>query len=130
MKGDASHTGCVFYAEKGKQMASNSVMIHKLQQAINEKGQRILYSTSQFYSKDQNRPVTVYYIKQSVYDDETGKSKNVELFKSTSQIQIVLFLRDIWFEINGWEIPTDNEQWNKIKAKMQENKKDEKEKKE
>ena len=105
-------------------------MIHKLQQAINEKGQRILYSTSQFYSKDQNRPVTVYYIKQSVYDDETGKSKNVELFKSTSQIQIVLFLRDIWFEINGWEIPTDNEQWNKIKAKMQENKKDEKEKKE
>ena len=59
----------------------------------------------------------MYLVKQAVFDDETGKHKNVELFKSTSQIQIVLFLRDFWFEINGWEIPTDNEQWNAIKEK-------------
>lgn len=96
-------------------MASNSVMIHRLQQAINNKGYKILYSTSQFYSDKQNRPVTMYHIKQALYDEKTDKNKNIELYKSTSQIQIVLFLRDFWYEINGMEIPTDNEQWNAIK---------------
>lgn len=98
-------------------MASCSVNIHKLQNAINQKGYKILYNTTQFYSNKQDRPITMYLVKQAVFDDETGKHKNVELFKSTSQIQIVLFLRDFWFEINGWEIPTDNEQWNAIKEK-------------
>ena len=101
-------------------MASNSVNIHRLQQAINGKGYKVLYSTSQFYSDKQNRPVTVYVLKQAVWDDEAQKNRNIEIFKSTSQIQILLFLRDMWFEINGWEIPTDNEVWNDIKRKMKE----------
>ncbi len=96
-------------------MASNSTMIHKLQQAINGKGEKILYNTSQFYSADQNRPVTIYHVKKAVYDEEKAKTVNVELFKSTSQIQIVLYLRDYWFELNGWEIPQDNNVWNNIK---------------
>ena len=98
-------------------MASNSVMIKKLQTAINQQGYKLLYSTSQFYSEQQNRPVTIYSIKQAYYDDETGKTKSVELYKSTSQIQIVFFLRDFWYEINGMEIPKDNAQWNAIKEK-------------
>jgi hypothetical protein len=96
-------------------MASNSTNIHRLQQAINAKGGKILYSTSQFYSEQQGRPVTVYHLKTAVYDESKGKNINIELFKSTSQIQIVLFLRDMWFEMNGWEVPTDNEMWNKVK---------------
>ena len=103
-----------------RRMASNSVNIHRLQQAINGKGYKVLYSTSQFYSDKQNRPVTVYVLKQAVWDDEAQKNRNIEIFKSTSQIQILLFLRDMWFEINGWEIPTDNEVWNDIKRKMKE----------
>lgn len=98
-------------------MASNTVNIHRLQQAINGKGGKVLYSTSQFYSDKQNRPVTIYQVKQAIYDEKSGKHKAVELYKSTSQIQIVLFLRDLWFEMNGWELPTDNEMWNEIKAK-------------
>jgi len=97
-------------------MASNTVMIHKLQSAINRKGYKVLYSTSQFYSEEQNRPVTLYTLKQAHYDEQKGKNVNVELFKSNSQIQIVLFLRDLWYQINGWEIPTDNEYWNDIKS--------------
>ena len=98
-------------------MASNSVNIHKLQNAINRKGYKILYSTSQFYSDKQNRPVTMYHIKQAIYDEEKGKNKSIELYKSTSQIQIVLFLRDFWFDINGWPLPTDNEMWNALRNK-------------
>ena len=96
-------------------MASNTVMIHKLQQALNMKGQKLLYSTSQFYSEQQQRPVTMYHIKQAVYDEATGKNKNMELFKSVSQIQVVLFLRDMWYEVNGWELPNDNPIWNSKK---------------
>lgn len=98
-------------------MASNSVNIRKLQTAINQQGYKILYSTSQFYSQQQDRPVTVYQLKQAFWDEKKKRNCNVELFKSTSQIQILLYLRDLWYEINGWEVPTDNEMWEKIKQK-------------
>ena len=97
-------------------MQSNSTMIHRLQSAINEKfNQRILYNKTQWYSIDQDRPVTMYKISKAEWDAERGKTVNVELFRSHSQIQIVLFLRDMWYELNGWEVPNDNEEWNKIK---------------
>ena len=79
---------------------------------------KILYSTSQFYSKQQDRPVTMYQIRQAVYDEEVDKYKHIDLYKSTSQIQVVLYLRDLWFEINGWEVPSDNQTWNEIKEKQ------------
>ena len=97
-------------------MASNTVMIRKLQTALNRNGDKILYSTTQFYSDKQDRPVTMYIVKRAVFDEEKGKSVNVELFKSTSQIQIVLFLRDLWYELQGMEIPKNNEVWNAIKG--------------
>ena len=99
-------------------MASNSVMIKKLQRALNAKGLKVLYSTSQFYSEDQDRPVTIYALKRAVYDETRGKNVNVDLFKSTSQIQIVLYLRDMWYDLNGIPIPDNNSQWNAIKDKV------------
>ena len=101
-------------------MPSNTTNIHKLQSAINRKGYKILYSTSQFYSSKQDRPVTMYILKQAVEDEETKRTHSVELFKSTSQIQILLYLRDLWYEINGWELPTDNPMWEEIKRKLKE----------
>ena len=99
-------------------MASNSTTIHKLQRAINAHGGRLLYSTAQFYSWEQNRPITVYQIRESYWDENSGKTKSKELFKATSQIQIVLFLRDYWYNMNGWEVPTTNEKWNKIRERL------------
>ena len=95
--------------------ASNRTMIHKLQNAINQNGGRILYEKTQFFSEDQNRPVTIYRISQATITD-TGKHKKEKLFESTSMIQIVLFLRDVWYTIQGEEIPTDNEMWEAVKA--------------
>lgn len=94
-------------------------MIKKLRGAINGKGEKLLYNTSEFFSEEQNRPITIYTIKKAVYDEKRGRNKNVEIFHSPSQIQIVLFLRDYWFKINGWELPKDNETWNKIRAKIE-----------
>lgn len=103
-------------------MTSNSSMIKKLQHALNTRGYKLLYSTSQFYSEKQDRPVTMYVLKQAYWDEDTQKTRSNELFKTTSQIQMVLFLRDMWYAENGWEVPTDNEQWNAAKAQIAGNK--------
>lgn len=79
-----------------------------------------MYSTTQFYSDKQDRPVTEYHIKQAVWDEEKGKYRNVEIFKSTAQIQILLYLRDMWYTVNGKEVPQDNEVWNAKKAEFAE----------
>ena len=98
--------------------ASNITLIKKLQKAINSRGEKILYNTSQWYSEKQQRPITVYHIKKAVWDEEKQKSRNIELFKAYSTIQILLFLRDYWYEINNIPIPDDNEIWNKIRANI------------
>lgn len=103
---------------------SNTTMAHKLQRALNDRfNARILLNRSQWFSEQQNRPVTVYHIRQAVKDEERNKTYSVELFKSTSELQIVLWLRDKWFELNGWPIPDNNESWNEIKKQQSEMKK-------
>ena len=54
--------------------AANITLIKKLQTAINSKGEKILYNTSQWYSDKQKRPVTVYHIKKAVWDEEKQKA--------------------------------------------------------
>lgn len=88
--------------------ASNSTMIRKLQFALNQKGYRILSNRSQFYSEEQNRPVTMYKISQSVKDEKLGRYRHIELFSSASEIQIVLFLRNLWYLVNDKPIPKTN----------------------
>lgn len=86
--------------------------IKKLQRAINEKfGEKILVNHTQFYSEEAERVLELLVVKKSIYDEEKKKSKQVELFSSMSDVQIVLYLRDYWYELNGWEVPTDNEEW-------------------
>lgn len=99
-------------------MKDNRNTIKKLQMAINTKfGEQLLYERRQFYSKEQNRPINMYMIKKAVYNKRRHKTESIELFKTTSQIQVILYLRDYWFELNEWEIPTDNPEWNMIKVK-------------
>ena len=96
-------------------MPSNATMIKRLLTALNLRKMRIMYTTSQFWSENENRPVTIYHIKQAVWNEDKEKFDNMELYKSTSQIQIVLYLRDLWYTINGKEVPQNNELWSEIK---------------
>ena len=100
-------------------MPSNTTMIKKLQHALNSRGMRITYATSQFYSADQDRPVTIYSIKHAIWDGEKEKYINHELYKATSQIQVVLFLRDLWYIVNGKELPKADEKWQKIRENIE-----------
>lgn len=94
---------------------SNRTMIHNLQNAINQHGGRILYEKTQFFSDTEHRPVTIYRISQST-ESITGKHSKIKLFESTSMIQIVFYLRDVWYTISGQELPTDNPDWELVKA--------------
>ena len=96
---------------------AQSKTIRTLQRALELEGELILISTSQFYSIDKHKVITRYHVKKQVQSDENrNKSTQLELFSSCSQIQITLFLRDYYYELKGWEVPTDNEVWNQIKA--------------
>lgn len=96
---------------------AQSRTIQKLQRALEFEGELITISTSQFYSMDKHKFVTRYHVKKQVQSEENRhKSNQVELFSSCSQIQITLFLRDYLFELQGKEVPTDNEIWNAAKA--------------
>lgn len=97
---------------------NNTAMILKLQNAINQKFHaRILFNKTQWYSEKQERPITLNKISKAVWNEEKQRYMPVELFSSYSQLQIVLFLRDYWYELNGWEVPTDNQVW--VKAKQE-----------
>lgn len=94
--------------------------IKKLQRAINDTfGAKILVNKTQFYSSDSERVSEILVIKQAVWDADKQRFRNIELFSSASDIQIVLWLRDYWYQLNGWEVPTDNEEWNKAKETYQ-----------
>jgi hypothetical protein len=93
---------------------TNTAMIKKLQRAINSKGERLLINQNQWYSEKQNRPVTRYIIKK-VTSAENYRTQSIELFSTCSALQTILFLRDYWYQLNDWEVPTDNEKWNEAK---------------
>lgn len=93
--------------------------IKKLQRAINAKVEdKILINKTQVYHQDTDIVTEIIHIKKVICDSTTKKNKYIELFYSTSDVQIILFLRDYWYELNGWEIPTDNEEWNKVREKF------------
>lgn len=83
-------------------------------------GVKLLIHSKQWYSEDKDMAMTLYTIAQAVYNEEKQKMVTVELFKTYSQVQIVLFMRDFWYKLNGWEVPTDNEKWEEIKEKYAE----------
>lgn len=98
--------------------ASLHSKIRNLQRACNSVfDAHLICNRSQFYSAQQNRPITIWVIKKAIYNDSKSKFVYEELFSSASDIQAVKFLRDYWFELNGWEVPTDDKEWNKVKEK-------------
>ena len=70
-------------------MANLRMISKKLQTAILSTGH-----TNQFYSKEQNRMITMYSVTMT-----TSSGKNKKLIKTTSQVEIVKCLVNIWDEV-------------------------------
>lgn len=95
-------------------MADINRSINKLIQALNQKGYMLMYNKKQFMGRE-GIPHNLYTVTQAVWNADKHKYGSKDVYKSTSTIRVVLFLRDLWFSVNGWELPTDNEMWNKIR---------------
>jgi hypothetical protein len=63
-------------------------------------------------------PHNMYSINNAWWNAEKGKYSHDELYSTTSMVRITLFLRDMWFKENGWELPTDQEAWNKVREEL------------
>ena len=74
---------------KGGVNIDTKSLMFKLQKALKTKGKIICINTNQFYSKEQNRFITMYIVKQN---------KDL-LIKTASQIQVVRTLQRIWEEV-------------------------------
>lgn len=79
-------------------MNLNSIM-RKLQRAILQKGLVIKIGSTQFYSAEQNRMITIHILSTWItYRNTHGewKEKDYEILRSASQIEVVNCLNDIW----------------------------------
>ena len=79
-------------------MNLNSIM-RKLQRAILQKGLVIKIGSTQFYSAEQKRMITIHILSTRItYRNTHGewKEQDYEILRSASQIEIVNCLNDIW----------------------------------
>ena len=76
-----------------------NMVMRKLQRAILQKGLVIKIGTTQFYSKEQDRMITIHILSTRItYRNTHGewKEKDYEILRSASQIEVVNCLNDIW----------------------------------
>ena len=74
-------------------MADLNKLMYKLQLALKQKGVLVYISTSQFYSKEQDRFIKMYRIIQN----------KKEVINTASQIKAVSALNRIWQEVKNEE---------------------------
>ena len=99
-------------------MATNLMQTSKkLIQALNSRGHKLTLSVKQFMGKE-GQPHNMYSINRAIWNEEKRRYSHEEAYSTTSMVRLTLFLRDMWFEENGWELPTDQEQWNKIREEL------------
>ena len=81
-------------------MNLNAAM-RKLQRTILVRtGLVVKIGTSQFHSKDQNRMITMYSLTTPVLQE--NRRGDYEIIRTASQIDIVMTLREIWTQLEGW----------------------------
>ena len=105
-----------YVSERGGSMADINGAINKLIKALNMHGYMLMYNKKQFMGIE-GSPHNLYTITQAKWLPEKNKYGSTEIYKSTSTVRVVLFLRDMWFLEQGLELPTDNEMWNEIREK-------------
>lgn len=99
-------------------MATNLMQTSKkLIQALNSRGYNLTFSTKQFMGRE-GQPHNMYSISRAIWNDERHKYSHEEIYSTTSMVRVALFLRDMWYDENDWELPTDQEEWNKIREEL------------
>jgi hypothetical protein len=67
----------------------------------------------------EGQPHNMYSINKALWNEEKGRYSHEELYSTTSMVRVTLFLRDMWFTANGWELPTDQPAWNAVRKELE-----------
>lgn len=86
-------------------MPNLSAIVKKLQRAILSTGLVIKIGSSQFYSADQGRMITMWSLSTPVmeYSKDKWKMRDLEILRTASQADVVMTLKEIWEQSQGWE---------------------------
>ena len=82
----------------------------KLIRALESRGILISTETRSFMGRE-NTLVKLHVLKCITQNMETGEWEYEEMFKSSSIMFCMLYLRDMWYVLNGWELPTGDPKW-------------------
>lgn len=98
-------------------MANMSQMRKKLMNGLNSRGYKLTFGSREFIGIGGEKH-QFNTISKAVYNEITQRYDHIALYSSPSMLRIVMYLRDMWFIENGLELPTDQEVWNKARAKL------------
>ena len=99
-------------------MATNMVMTcRKLINALNSKGFMLTFNVKEFMGIE-GLTHKYYVLSQAVWNDQRNRYDNNDLYGTISVIRMVRYLRDMWYDYNGWELPMDQPKWNKIREEL------------
>ena len=76
----------------------------KLQRAILSTGLIIKIGSSQFYSADQKRMITMWTVSTPTLGRTRNgwKVRDMEIIRTASQVDVVMTLKEIWEQSRGW----------------------------
>jgi hypothetical protein len=79
-------------------MANFKIIIKKLQKAILSTGLVVKIGTSQFYSREQERMITITVISTPVFQKtkKGWKDCDYEILRTASQYDVVVCLKELW----------------------------------
>ena len=95
-------------------------MSKKLLRAISAKHDKYLTLSTKQFMGIEKQPHSFYILSEAVYNEETGRYFNKEIYSTTSMIRITLYLRDIYYSLEGMELPEDQVKWNEIRKELME----------
>lgn len=98
-------------------MASLLQTSKKLMKALNSRGFIVTYGRREFMGRDNTiHNMNMLYLLS--YNEEKHKYESTPIYSTPSQVRLVMYLRDFWYIIEGKELPTDQELWNKLRQKL------------
>ena len=87
-------------------MANFKIIIKKLQKAILSTGLVVKIGTSQFYSREQERMITITVISTPVFQKtkKGWKDCDYEILRTASQYDVVVCLKELWEAVKKMRI--------------------------
>ena len=82
-----------------------NLTLKRLQRAILSAGLVVKIGTSQFYSPEQGRMITMWILSTPTLQETRNgwRMRDYEILRSASAVEVVKCLADVWEQTKGWK---------------------------